>query len=336
MFRDRRARFVAAVMAVTLLGAACGDDDDEDAASTTTEADQGAPEAETTTTAAEDEAQAVTIAADDYEFTDAPAELEAGLVELTFDNVGQVEHELALVEIGDTPIDQVGTDLAPVLQGGPFPDYLENLSIPAFAAGGVTVETTALLAEGDYALICTLTGVAPEEGAPPSSAPAGDGPPGEGEEGPPHYELGMVQALTVTAGDDAAELPESDSTITASDYAFDVDVSAGPQTVAFLNEGPDQVHHAVFFPFAEGIDEAAAETALDAFLSSEEEGPPPPELDFSQEVDDFGVFSTGLGATYDVEFQSGRTYAVVCFIQDRSGGPPHAIAHDMKEIFTVE
>lgn len=34
--------------------------------------------------------------------------------------------------------------------------------------------------------------------------------------------------------------------------------------------------------------------------------------------------------------QSGRTYAVVCFIKDRSGGPPPVIANDMKEIFTVE
>jgi len=332
----RGAKVLAVVMSLTLLGAACGDDDDDDAA-TTTAADGTTTVQEATTTGGEGEPEAVTIVANDYAFSDAPSELAAGVVELTFENAGQVEHELALIEIGDTPIDEVGTALAPVLEGGPFPDFLENVSIPAVADSGATVETTALLAAGDYALICTLTGVAPAEGATTTMPAEGAGGEGEGEEGPPHYELGMVQPLTVTAGDGSTTLPEADSTITASDYAFDVDVSAGDQTVAFVNEGPDQVHHAVFFPFAEGIDEAAAGTALTAFLSSEEEGPPPPEFDFeAQTFDDFGVFSAGLGATYEASFESGRTYAVVCFIQDRSGGPPHAIAHDMTEVFTVE
>ncbi len=261
------------------------------------------------------------------------------MVDLTFANRGQVEHELALVEIGDTPIDQVGDDLAPTLEGGPFPPYLENLAIPLTASAGETLQTTTLLAEGKYALICTFTGVAPEEGATTTSLVEGIGGEEEEQEGPPHYALGMIRPLTITAGEPGAAFPESESRVTARDYDFDVNVKAGPQTVTFVNEGPGQVHHAVFFPFKQGIDQATAEQALDTFLASEEEeAPPPPEFDFGEgeeNITDFGLFSTGLGATYDVEFESGRTYAVVCFIQDRSGGPPHVIAHDMKEIFTV-
>lgn len=244
-----------------------------------------------------------------------------------------------MVEIGDTPIDQVGDDLVPTLEGGAFPDYVENLAIPLFAAGGETLQSTVLLAEGDYALICTLTGVAPEEGETTTTLAESEGPPEEGEEGPAHNTLGMIQPLTVTPGDGEATLPESESTITASDHAFDVNVAAGQQTVTFLNEGPDEVHHAVFFPFVEGVDETTAEQVLDTFLASEdEEAPPPPELDFEggEGGGDFGLFSAGMGATYETEFQSGRTYAVVCFIQDRAGGPPHVVAHDMKEIFTVD
>ncbi len=242
------------------------------------------------------------------------------------------------MEIGDTPLDQVGADLTPTIEGGPFPDYLQNLAVPVVADGGATEQTTALLAEGNYALICTFTGVAPDEAATTTSVVEGTGG-AEEEEGPPHYELGMIRPITIVPGDDAATLPESESSVTARDYAFDVNVSAGQQTVTFMNEGPDQIHHAVFFPFREGIDKAAAEQALDTFLASEEEGPPPPEFDIGegwQNVTDFGLFSTGLGATYEVAFESGRTYAVVCFIQDRSGGPPHVIGNGMKEIFTVE
>ena len=335
----RFGKLLAVVAALALVATACGTDDvDDDAADTTTTEEQSSP---TTSTDEGGEGTAVSIVADDYVFSEAPEELAAGLVDFTFENTGQVEHELALVEIGDTPIDQVGEDLAPTLEGGPFPDYVENLAIPLVADGGETVDSSVLLAEGNYALICTFTGVAPEEGESTTTAVEGvDGEEGEEEEeGPPHYELGMVRPLTVTAGEADATLPEAESTVTARDYSFDVNVSAGQQTVNFTNEGPDQVHHAVFFPFNEGVDEAAAETALDTFLASEDEQtPPPPEIDLEglESTPEFGLFSAGLGASYDAEFESGRTYAVVCFIQDRAGGPPHAIANDMKQVFTVE
>ena len=294
-------KLLAVAAVVALVASACGDD-------------------------SEDAAAHVTIVAEDHRFTQAPAEVEAGLLDVTFENTGQADHELALVEIGDTPIDQVGEDFAPALElAGAFPDYARNLAIPLLAEGGETVRTSMLIAEGNYALICTLTEAAPEGDA----------------EGSPHYELGMIQPLTVTAGDEDATLPESESSVTARDHSFDVDVSAGRQTVNFINEGPDELHHAVFLPFHEGVDEAAAEAALDAYLTSASEGarsPPPPELDLegSENVSNFGLFSAGLGASYEADFRSGRTYAVVCFIQDRAGGPPHVIANDMKQIFTVE
>ncbi len=47
------------------------------------------------------------------------------------------------------------------------------------------------------------------------------------------------------------------------------------------------------------------------------------------------MYSGGLAGTFEANFVSGRTYAVVCFIADRAGGPPHVIAHDMKQVFTV-
>lgn len=318
---------MAAVAAMSLIVAACTTGSDDRAGEESP--GEGADPAIAGT-------RQVTIIADEYQFTNAPSELEAGVIDLVFENIGTVEHEIALVEIGETEIEQVGADLAVTLEGGPFPSYLQNLAIPLVADGGETLRTTTLVAEGNYALICTLTG------SPPETASTGTLLDGVGSEevGQPHYMLGMVQALTVVGGDESLALPETGSTITARDYTFDVDVSAGRQTVAFANEGPDQVHHGVIFAFKEGVDEAAAEGILDVFLSSaeSEETPPPPELDLeaTEEFGDFGIFSTGLGATYEVEFESGRTYAVVCFIQDRSGGPPHALSNDMQEVFTVQ
>ncbi len=325
----RHSKMWVLVVTLALVGAGCGDDAGDGAGGTTTTAGSSS----TTGSATGGEATQLTVVAEDFSFSGVPGQLQAGLLDITFENSGQLEHELAFVEIGDTPLDEVGTALAPTIEGGPFPDFLENLAVPLIIPGGETARTSTLLPAGNYALICTLTEALPEPGATTTTG----GGPDEGPQGPPHYELGMIQPVTVTGDAAQLSLPQAESTVTARDYAFDVDVSAGRQTVNFTNQGPEQVHHAVFFAFREGVDEAAAESALQTFVTSEdEEAPPPPEIDLEATEQSFGIFSTGLGASYDAEFEAGRTYAVVCFIQDRAGGPPHLIAHDMKEIFTVQ
>jgi plastocyanin len=259
------------VMVIALVAAGCGDDgDDDEAAGTTTTAESSS----STTAGSAGEGNELSVVAEDFSFSGAPEEIEAGVFDITFENVGQVEHELAFVEIGDTPIGEVGAALAPAVEGGPFPEFLENLTTPAVAEAGDTIETTALLAEGNYALICTFDGAVAEPGVTTTTAAEG-APPDDGPTGPPHYELGMIQPLTITASDAELVLPEAESTVTASDYAFDVDVKAGTQTVNFVNEGPAQVHHAVVFACNEGGDEAAADMALQTFLASQDPAAPP-------------------------------------------------------------
>lgn len=268
--------------------------------------------------------QAVEVIVDDYAFSRAPDELEAGVVEVTLENQGEVGHEAQLVSIGDTSVEQFVEDFGPVLEGGPFPDYAEEVTGLGGVDPGQTVTSTFTITEGNYVWFCTFTDEAGGE---------------EGAEGDPHFMRGMVKPLTVSGGDEEPALPDGDSSITARDYGFDVDVQAGDQTVNFTNEGPDQVHHAVLFAFTEGTSEDDAATALEAFLASEdEEAPPPPELDLegSDSLGDSAVFSEGQGGTFELELESGRTYGVLCFLSDRDGGPPHAVAHDMYEIFTVD
>jgi uncharacterized cupredoxin-like copper-binding protein len=304
-----RARSLIVLAVVALVASGCGGGE-------TTPAGDGGQTQESGS-----QAQEVSVVADDYEFTDAPVELQGGAVDLSFENQGEVSHEFALAGIGDTPVDQFVKEFGPVLQGGPFPDYLDQVAVPIELEGGASGGATFTVTEGNYVMFCALTGVV------------------EGDKKAPHYELGMIQELTVSGGDAAPQLPAADGTITATDYAFEADLEAGDSSVNFVNEGPDQVHFASVSVYPEGTDAAEAEEAFKALLETEDGSQPPKGLPQSEDVGFSGIFSDGLGGQFQLlqgEFESGRTYLFSCFISDRAGGPPHAIAYNMYEAVTVE
>lgn len=162
------------------------------------------------------------------------------------------------------------------------------------------------------------------------------------DDGPqPHYQLGMTKQVTVTGGADVsgADITGTDGTLEASDYSFETgelaDLGEGEHTMTFHNTSEEQFHHAVVLEFPEGIDEEEAQDAFEA-IAEAGEGPPPEGVPEPEDAGYTAVFGPDMGGTFDVTLQSGRTYAVACFIQDRDGGPPHAFAHDMFEIFTLE
>ena len=332
----RGKRLLGGLVALTLLTgftAACGDDDDE---GTSTE--------ETSTTEAAVEAQTIDVTAIDYAFQGAPAELEAGVVTVNFKNDGKVEHEIALVESGDAEQADFLERFAPVIgeEGAPFPEEAQNVAAPLEISPGDTGTATFTVNEGQYTLLCTLDGDADK------AEETGESDEEDGEEEPLdpaniHFNRGMAQPLTVTAGSDDADLPEADGTITAHDYTFDVDVTAEDETVNFVNTGAeDEVHFAAILEFPAGTTEEQALASFAAFSS--EEGPGPDVVQPSD--DDFGftgVFSKGLGnhLTPTKKFKSGSTYLFACFISDRAGGPPHALppeagGHGMVKVVTVE
>ena len=43
-----------------------------------------------------------------------------------------------------------------------------------------------------------------------------------------------------------------------------------------------------------------------------------------------------INFTMEEPFETGRVYVALCFVSDRAGGPPHAIAHDMVKVFTAK
>lgn len=222
---------------------------------------------------------------------------------------------------GGTSVQDFTEGLASIIRGGAFPDFMEG------NAGVGAGEYSILLEPGSYFVWFEKIEAETEEGG----EEAGD----DEEEAPPEF---VVVPLTVTDSEDDGELPETDGTITAVDYGFEVDVQAG-DSFTFRNDSSEQFHHAILFNFGT-LDPETVEENLPAFLQGGEEEPPPPafaDLDFETlEGGHSGVFGPGGAGTAIGVLQSGNTYAAVCFIQDRAGGPPHAIAHDMYTVFQVD
>lgn len=308
-------RVAVLLLGPTVLAAACGDDDSTTASEATTTTAAESPDDTTAPDEGGDEGEdeaaggiTVTVTGDAIEV---PAEITAGAVEVTVE--GDVQ-EVDFTRVTDgTSEDAFVEGMASLIEGGPAPEFLLGTAGAVVDGGGST--TTILLEPGSYFVW--------------AESSVGDG---DGEEPT------MLTAPATVTGEGGAELPDSERTITAHDYGFDVDVAAGEGFV-FRNDGPDQLHHAILFNFGE-LDAAVVEENLPAFLQGGEEAPPPPafaDVDFENlEGGASAVFSAGLGGTAPGAFESGTTYAAVCFISDLQGGPPHAIAYDMFEVFTVE
>jgi plastocyanin len=331
MQRRRVLRGFAALAILSSVAVACGDDDDADQTSDTPGAE--APEV-----------QEIDVTAIDYSFSEAPTEIDAGVVTLSFTNDGKVEHEAAFAEIGDTPLAEYLPKFDPVFAGeggGPIPAETESLAAPVETGPGETATATFTLDEGTYALFCTFDGDAEEQAA------EGVGDEEDGEEEPVtperlHYNRGMAQVVTVGPASGATELAEADGAITAVDYSFEVDVDDGDTTFNFVNQGPNEIHFVGISSYPAGTDAAAVEEAFTSSFTSDE--PPEGAPEFEEEEFAFsGVFSSGLGSRVELEdgFEAGKTYLLACFVQDRAGGPPHAFpesmgGHGMYEVVTVE
>jgi hypothetical protein len=306
LYRRAPRLLVASVLALALTSAAaCGDDDDPEASDDTTSE-------RTDQTEASAEPTALDITLTETAIEGAAEEIPSGLVELTITD----ETEGAGGEVSITHVEE-GTDstefvsgLTPVFDGGAFPAYFLNNA-------GVTGSGTVVLEPGEYIVWFDKA----SELDRPSTA-----------------DDIVTAPLTVTEGDDAAELPAADGTVTSTDYEFAVDVTAGASTVNFVNESQEQFHNVEIVDFGAN-DPQVIEDNLQAILEAEDPNSLPPGVDGSQINFDFGgsgVFGPGGAGTFDLTFEEGNTYVGLCFIQDRDGGASHAEEHDMYEVFRVD
>jgi len=229
-----------------------------------------------------------------------PASVKAGLVTLTLTNSDKKPRSAQVVRIDDAhSVD----DVLKIVKSE------DNAKIPTWMYGGGGVSTTApgasrsatqVLAPGKYVIWDDEEGSADEA---------------KGE-------------FTVTGAAGTAELPAVPATVTATEYRFELNgLKAGTNQVRFENTGK-QLHHALFFPINAGKTFAEVKK----FMTTEDSNGKPP-VDFEGGVGTT-VIDGGVAQNTTLDLKAGR-YAVICFLPDREGGPPH-LAKGMITELTVE
>lgn len=269
---------------------------------------------------------ALTIVAKDFAFSSVPPVITGGPTTVTFRNEGQAMHELAFLRVsGDTSLDTFKKEFPAVFEGGPFPSWFADAAAVTEAPPGKSDTRTFTLTPGRWLLMCAL-----QDQPGPQDDEIGGG------DAPFHFNLGMTKWVDVEGESDELEAA-ADGEVVAKDYTFDVpQLKAGLNKVNFRNAGPKQVHFGAVVKYPAGF---TAQQAMDNFkqsLTIQEGQPPPPGVVEPEDTGFSGVFSPGLGTTWELNLESGRTYLLACFIQDRTGGPPHAIKYGMYKAFTVQ
>lgn len=227
-----------------------------------------------------------------------PPSVEAGVTEIRLQNQAKAGQSAGFVRVEGN---HTAEDVLKVVsrEGGPIPSWLADGGGVGEVQPGQTGTVTEDLREGKY----VVTGSSEEEGGRPP-----------------------VAEFTVKAGEGGGQLPRAGSKIEAKDYSFTTTgLKAGRQKVEFANTGKE-LHHAIGFKVKPGKTPAD----LKKFFDSEGKGPPP--------FDEKGGFETavidgGQRQVVDLDIKPGK-YALVCFIQDRKGGPPH-VAKGMVSELTV-
>ncbi len=226
-----------------------------------------------------------------------PESVEAGVVEIELTNDGEKDHNVQLIRFDE------GHEATEALKAGnawgdggkPLPEWVHLAGGTGTVAGGESTKTTAQLEPGKYAALDLEA---------------------EGPSGPVFAEFEVT-------GEGGGEPPSADATIEAKEYEFKATgLKAGTNTVSFDNVG-EQPHHVAAVAMAEG----ATIDDVKKFFETEKGKPP---------IDESKSFDTAViegGATQVVEFdiEAGK-YAVLCFVPDREGGPPHAARGMISEV----
>lgn len=301
----RRLLLMFLMLGLLSFAAGCGDDDDEDGGGS----DEPAQE-ETSTAAEEPQKLSIEITAageGEFELT-APESIEAGLVEIELKNSDEdAPHEAQLIRIEEGGDVEEFFEAIQSEEGAPIPDFAQDPGGVGTTAPGETRSVTQVLEPGSYVIF-------------DSEEP-------EGEDVEANYENGAQATLEVTGEAVEGELPETEGRIVADEYSFETEgLVEGENTVTFENAG-EELHHVIAFPFTN--DETTIEELAELFQSEEEpEGPPP--VDFERGTGT-AVIDGGASQVATLNFESGR-YALVCFITDREGGPPHVAEGMVAEV----
>lgn len=296
--RTRRAATAAALLTLALGAGACGDDDED-------EGPAGGPAASTTeATPPADEVKQLAVAITENGKGTAyalPATVEAGSYEITVTNNGKKPHTAGIVGVdGEHDAADVVEAVENSEESG-IPAWLHGAGGTDRVAPGATATVIQKLDPGTYVLL------------------------DDGDEGE-DATVADTKTFTVTGEPVTAELPEAPASIVMNEYSFvPSGLKAGKNTILIDNAGKE-LHHTLAFPIAPG------KTIADVrkFATTEGEGSGPPPIDFEGGVGT-AVLDGGFKQVVEFDLKAGK-YALICFLPDRAGGPPHVAKGMLTEL----
>jgi hypothetical protein len=244
------------------------------------------------------EPAAVTITATDSG-VEASGSAAPGVAEITLQNDGKKPATAQLIRVeGEHTEQEVIDTFTAAQEGGKIPDFLRAEGGVGTTQPGETAVVTQELVGGQYYAF--------------------------NDEDSANLKKGLYTSFEVSGESAGGELPDA-PTVTGSEYKFETSgpLAAG-EPVAFENVG-QQPHHLIAMQLKPG------KTVQDAlrFLETEKGQPP-----IAGEPTGTTVIDGDRTVVADLGLKPGN-YALVCFIQDREGGPPHVVKGMISEA-TVE
>jgi len=228
----------------------------------------------------------VTFIGTEYAF-EGPASVPAGWTRFTFENQGELPHDLQPVYLEEG---RTLSDVMTALAGEGPPDWVK-LYGGVSAQPGETESFLVDLEPGNYVLISF----------------------GEAESGLPDAAQGMIAELTVTETDTVAadvELPEADAEINMVDFAFNVEdeIQSGEQLLYVTNTGTE-LHELIVFRLKEGRTMEDVQAVLEQEMAGEQIAEEDLPMDFF-----YGTqLSPGVEMYATQDFEPG-IYVFICFI----------------------
>ena len=276
-----------ALVAASLVLAACGEDDDAEQAAAATPNKL----AITASEAGKQSRLSVTRS------------VPAGLVTAELTNTGKVFHEAQLIRLdaGHTPDEALRVIAS---EGAPSPAWIHAAGGTGPAPPGGSSSATQRLRPGNYIVY----------DAPFMNEGRG-------------VQFG-VATFKVDGQADGRELPKSTAKVEAYEYGFRASgLRTGNNTIEFSNTG-EEPHHLIAAPYKSGATLAAVRRAFTRERSGAEQP-----LDF-EHTSYTARIDGGTKQITELHLDKPGRYALLCFVSDREGGPPH-VAQGMITEFTV-
>ncbi len=227
-----------------------------------------------------------------------PTSADTGEAEITLTNDGKKPADLQLMRVeGDHSSAEVVKAMDGVLEGKPLPEWFFAGGGTGVTAAGQSQTVTQVLEPGTYYAFDTQSSGPPPD---PNSVPA-------------------VEVTGETSDD---QLPDTDATVTTIDYGFETEgeLAVGENEITFENAGA-QPHHVI----AQRVAEGKTIEDVRSFLKNQQ-GQAPLERNVAVATAALDADGSQL-MTLDLKQQG--TYAMLCFVSDRQGGPPHSIGEGM-------